>query len=262
MAARSSRRERIGWLPCPLRIPATSAARGARAALRCMPIATWAWSLQPLGAVSALMPALSSCCRAPSPAPAPGLAEWLRGRRVRALFVCGVATEHCVRASVLDGLQAGFQVALLTDAGGQSARLAGHGRGATKTCVCVCVCKFNHAVPPSPILPCCSSGRGRCCQPGSAEGDGVRRGGADAQRGAVAAVGRASRHCRWARAAGRRISATCSRATMPGGASQRVPSRQDSSGPSQEWAAGLQCRAAAGTCEGSRQRNASKPAGS
>ncbi|KAL4420276.1 hypothetical protein ABPG77_005616 [Micractinium sp. CCAP 211/92] len=48
---------------------------------------------------------------------ASGLAEWLREQQVYALYVCGVATDHCVRASVLDGLQAGFQVALLTDAG-------------------------------------------------------------------------------------------------------------------------------------------------
>ncbi|KAL4439988.1 hypothetical protein ABPG75_002989 [Micractinium tetrahymenae] len=45
-----------------------------------------------------------------------GLAEWLRQQRVRTLFVCGVVAEFCVRASVLDGLEAGFRVALLTDA--------------------------------------------------------------------------------------------------------------------------------------------------
>ncbi len=44
-----------------------------------------------------------------------GLAEWLRARGVTALDVCGIATDHCVRATVLDGLREGFEVSLLED---------------------------------------------------------------------------------------------------------------------------------------------------
>lgn len=44
-----------------------------------------------------------------------GLADWLRGRGVTDLDVGGIATDHCVRATVLDALRAGFTVRLLTD---------------------------------------------------------------------------------------------------------------------------------------------------
>lgn len=44
-----------------------------------------------------------------------GLADWLRARGVTELDVCGIATDHCVRATVLDGLREGFEVTLLTD---------------------------------------------------------------------------------------------------------------------------------------------------
>lgn len=43
------------------------------------------------------------------------LATWLRQRGVSELDVCGIATDHCVRATVLDGLREGFAVRLLTD---------------------------------------------------------------------------------------------------------------------------------------------------
>lgn len=42
------------------------------------------------------------------------LADWLRERGVTKLDVVGIATDHCVRATVLDGLTAGFEVRVLT----------------------------------------------------------------------------------------------------------------------------------------------------
>jgi nicotinamidase/pyrazinamidase len=43
------------------------------------------------------------------------LGDWLRARGVTALDVCGIATDHCVRASALSAVAAGFEVRLLTD---------------------------------------------------------------------------------------------------------------------------------------------------
>ena len=43
-----------------------------------------------------------------------GLAERLRG--VNRLFVTGLATEYCVKATVLDGVRQGFAVLVITDA--------------------------------------------------------------------------------------------------------------------------------------------------
>ncbi len=45
-----------------------------------------------------------------------GLGEYLRARGVRRIFVSGLALDYCVRATCLDGADAGFQVVLLTDA--------------------------------------------------------------------------------------------------------------------------------------------------
>ena len=45
-----------------------------------------------------------------------GLAELLRGLGVERLFVGGLATDYCVKHTVLDGLKKGFQVVLLEDA--------------------------------------------------------------------------------------------------------------------------------------------------
>jgi nicotinamidase/pyrazinamidase len=42
----------------------------------------------------------------------PRLADWLRDQGVTRLIVVGLATDYCVQASVLDGLAAGFRVAV------------------------------------------------------------------------------------------------------------------------------------------------------
>ncbi len=43
------------------------------------------------------------------------LRDWLRQHEVTTLDVCGVATDHCVRASVLDACAAGLPVRVLLD---------------------------------------------------------------------------------------------------------------------------------------------------
>jgi nicotinamidase/pyrazinamidase len=45
-----------------------------------------------------------------------GLADLLREHGVRHLYVGGLATDYCVRASVLDALAAGFEVTVVEDA--------------------------------------------------------------------------------------------------------------------------------------------------
>ncbi|WP_048152510.1 nicotinamidase [Palaeococcus ferrophilus] len=44
------------------------------------------------------------------------LAEILKEKGVRRVYVCGVATEYCVRATALDAARHGFEVFLLKDA--------------------------------------------------------------------------------------------------------------------------------------------------
>jgi nicotinamidase/pyrazinamidase len=44
-----------------------------------------------------------------------GLAERLKNLEVNRVAVCGIATEYCVRATTLDGLQSGFETVVLTD---------------------------------------------------------------------------------------------------------------------------------------------------
>ena len=43
------------------------------------------------------------------------LAQWLRQHEVTDVDVCGIATDHCVRATVLDAVAAGFGVRVLLD---------------------------------------------------------------------------------------------------------------------------------------------------
>lgn len=42
-----------------------------------------------------------------------GLATWLRQRNVNNLDVCGIATDFCVRATVLDAIKEGFRVSAI-----------------------------------------------------------------------------------------------------------------------------------------------------
>jgi nicotinamidase/pyrazinamidase len=43
------------------------------------------------------------------------LAELLRQRGIERIFVGGLATDYCVKHTVLDGLNQGFRVVVLTD---------------------------------------------------------------------------------------------------------------------------------------------------
>ena len=44
------------------------------------------------------------------------LAGFLKGRGIRRVFVCGLATDYCVKATALDAKRAGFDVIILEDA--------------------------------------------------------------------------------------------------------------------------------------------------
>jgi nicotinamidase/pyrazinamidase len=44
-----------------------------------------------------------------------GLAEFLKSKGVNEIYVLGLATDYCVRATVLDGIDLGFRVVLLTE---------------------------------------------------------------------------------------------------------------------------------------------------
>lgn len=46
----------------------------------------------------------------------PLLGEWLREHGVKRMYVGGLATDYCVKATVLDGLKHGFEVVLVKDA--------------------------------------------------------------------------------------------------------------------------------------------------
>lgn len=45
-----------------------------------------------------------------------GLSQWLREEGVTELTVCGLATDYCVKFSVLDALEQGFKVRVVIDA--------------------------------------------------------------------------------------------------------------------------------------------------
>jgi nicotinamidase/pyrazinamidase len=45
-----------------------------------------------------------------------GLGEWLRGQGTTEVFVCGLATDYCVKFTALDAAQFGFQAFLVEDA--------------------------------------------------------------------------------------------------------------------------------------------------
>jgi nicotinamidase/pyrazinamidase len=46
---------------------------------------------------------------------ATGLADWLRAQEVGALVALGLATDYCVKATVIDGLAEGFAVTVVED---------------------------------------------------------------------------------------------------------------------------------------------------
>lgn len=45
-----------------------------------------------------------------------GLGEWLREQRVEEVFVCGLATDYCVKFTALDAVQEGFRTRVIEDA--------------------------------------------------------------------------------------------------------------------------------------------------
>jgi nicotinamidase/pyrazinamidase len=45
-----------------------------------------------------------------------GLGEWLREKSIDEVFVCGLATDYCVKFTALDALQFGFKTTLIEDA--------------------------------------------------------------------------------------------------------------------------------------------------
>ena len=45
-----------------------------------------------------------------------GLADYLREQNVHEIFICGLATDYCVRFSALDALELSFPVAVIEDA--------------------------------------------------------------------------------------------------------------------------------------------------
>lgn len=45
-----------------------------------------------------------------------GMGEWLKERAVAEVFVCGLATDYCVKFTALDAIRSGFKTTLIEDA--------------------------------------------------------------------------------------------------------------------------------------------------
>jgi nicotinamidase/pyrazinamidase len=45
-----------------------------------------------------------------------GLAEYLKERKVEEIFICGLATDYCVKFSALDSISSGFRTSIVEDA--------------------------------------------------------------------------------------------------------------------------------------------------
>ncbi|HTY88937.1 MAG TPA: bifunctional nicotinamidase/pyrazinamidase [Candidatus Acidoferrum sp.] len=45
-----------------------------------------------------------------------GLGEWLKAKSVTEVFVCGLASDYCVKFTALDAVQAGFKTVFIEDA--------------------------------------------------------------------------------------------------------------------------------------------------
>ena len=47
---------------------------------------------------------------------ATGMGEWLKGQGAQELYVCGLATDYCVKFTALDAVSLGFKTHLIEDA--------------------------------------------------------------------------------------------------------------------------------------------------
>jgi nicotinamidase/pyrazinamidase len=45
-----------------------------------------------------------------------GLGEWLKDKGIKEVFVCGLATDYCVKFTALDAVQVGFKTSFIEDA--------------------------------------------------------------------------------------------------------------------------------------------------
>jgi len=45
-----------------------------------------------------------------------GMGEWLKARQIAEIYICGLATDYCVKFSALDALKLGFKTHLVEDA--------------------------------------------------------------------------------------------------------------------------------------------------